>query len=194
MALIEKINAIADKIREVTGTTKKMSLDEIVSEIGCLEVPPETYVLVDDNGNEFAASLVKEPIRLDATENDIRKGYTAATDKGIVTGTKDIPAYHTNQGAVIIFPGNEIKLTNLTHLDTYNYTKLQAIIFDFNSSIDDSVCSNKISIEGKVYPALSTEKLSDVFINNETKEIDFGVKNNTSNVQIVRYFTYKEIE
>ena len=91
MALTEKLKAIADAVREVTGTTGLLTLDETAEMITYLNAGTETYdantyILVDQDGNEIPAVLTEEEVELTATVNDIRIGTTAVTDDGVVTG------------------------------------------------------------------------------------------------------------
>ena len=153
---------------------------------------PDTLILVDDSGNEYTAVMTEEEVTLDASENDIREGKVAATDKGVTTGTKVIPAYHTNQGVKVITAGSKVSITGLQQGDLYKFTKLQAIICDFNTSLTDSVASNKVSIDGYLYEVQSTEVLSSVTPNETDQTIDFGITNDTTKPQLLRYFTYKE--
>lgn len=155
---------------------------------------PDTLILVDDGGNEYTAVMTEEEVVLDASENDIREGKVAATDKGVTTGTKVIPAYHTNEGFIGIPDGSKFNITSLQQMDLYDFTKLQAIICDFNTSLSDSVAADKVSIDGKLYAVQSTEAISTVTANKTDKSIDFGIINDTGNLQILRFFTYKEIE
>lgn len=47
---------------------------------------PTTYILVDEDDNEFAAVRMDEAVNLTATAKDIRLGMTAITKEGIVVG------------------------------------------------------------------------------------------------------------
>lgn len=152
-----------------------------------------TYILVDDYGNEVAAVLSDEPVNLDATEEDIRLGKQAATSKGVTVGEKFIPAYHTKEGAELIMPNSKYVIAGLKHMDLYDFTSLQAIFCEFNSSISDSVSTHAVSINGNVYRAQSTSVLSVVTKSDTNKVIDFGIMNDTEKPQIIRFFTYKEI-
>lgn len=151
------------------------------------------YVLVDENGNEFAATLVDEEVKLTATANDLRLGTSAITEEGYTEGENVIPAYHTNQGFELILPDDEYKITLLAYMDAYDFTKLQAIICEFNSTMDDSVSSNKIVIDDKIYAVLTTDCLSELVKDDTNKAINFGIVNDTDTIQIIRFFTYKEI-
>ena len=52
-----------------------------------------TFLLCDEAGTEVVAVVVGEETLFTATENDIRLGAVAATDKGVTTGEKFIPSY-----------------------------------------------------------------------------------------------------
>lgn len=193
MALINKLTNIAEKIRGKTGDAEKLTLEEMASIIEeALEKIEQTYVLVDENGNEFQAVLVDNETIFDATANDIREGKVAVTEEGVTVGTKVIPSYHTYQGVKIIRPGQSYSI-HLPILDTYDYTKLQAIFCEFNSNLKDSVYSTKVAIEDKVYEVLSVDCISDVIKNATSKTVEFGITNETDSSKILRYFTYKEV-
>ena len=158
------------------------------------EEETSTYILVDENGNEVVAVLVDKETVFDATDNDIRKGKTAATEKGVTVGTKVIPAYHTNRGTQAVMPGSKVTITQLRENDVYDYTKLQAVICLFNTSMSNSVSAEMVSIDDSVYPVRSVEAMATVNKNHDTKAIEFGITNTFGKPCIVRYFTYKEIE
>lgn len=149
-----------------------------------------TYILVDEDGNEVPAVLVDRETVFTATANDIRKGAVAATGDGVTVGTKEIPAYITAEGAVVIPVGSVFAIPMVA--DKCEYTKLQALICDFNTSFSDSVATTKVSINNSVYNVNSTEVLSSVTSNTDNGVIDLGISNDGSNICILRYFTYKE--
>lgn len=193
MALIEKIKAIADAIRGRTGSTGLMSLDEMAEMIEGMEVGGEevnTYILVDENGVEVPAVLVDEKVTLTATANDIRIGTTAVTEEGVVTGEKEIPAYHTSEGYRAVPKGTKFTLP----LPNYNYTKLQAIFCPFNTSMSNSVAAEKVAIENKVYSVRSATAEANVTKDETVGQIDFGITNSSNGVYLIRYFSYKEID
>ena len=47
----------------------------------------KTFILVDENNNEFVGTVVEELTVFDATAEDIKLGKVAATDSGVVIGT-----------------------------------------------------------------------------------------------------------
>lgn len=154
---------------------------------------PKSYIFVDENGNEIAGALVDEVTVFDATENDVREGKVFASELGVKMGTKVIPSYNTIEGSRVITAGSKIEITDLSDLDLYEFTKLQAILCDFNSSMSDSTAAVKVSINGSVYEVQSTTPIATVTANATEKSIDFGITNDTDKPKILRYFTYKEI-
>lgn len=193
MALIDKIKAIADAIRDKTGSTGLMTLDEMAETIEYMDTSTENtnaYILVDENGREIPAVLVDEEVKLTATVNDIRKGTTAVTDDGVVTGEKEIPAYYVTEGARKITPGSQflLKIRN----GRYAYTRLQALFCVYNTSIDDSVFTDRVVINDSVYPVNSNTAISKITLNDDAEMIMFNVTNTGDNAYILRYFSYKE--
>lgn len=154
---------------------------------------PKTYILVDGEGNEMVGTLVDTETTFDATENDIREGKTAATDKGVTLGTKVIPVYNTSEGYIAVPPKSAFAIKSLIKGDLYDFTKLQAVICKYNGSIANSVAVDKISIEGKVYAVNSTEVLSTVIKDKDKKQIDFALINDSNIPYVLRYITFKEI-
>lgn len=154
---------------------------------------PKSYILETEDGAQLVGVLVGEETVFTATDNDVRKNLVYAGDKGVSTGTKVIPAYHTHQGVKIVTVGSEFNVS-LPNLDTYDYTKFQALICDFNSNLNNSVATSKVAIDNKVYEVLSVDSISNITKNNTNKTVDFGIVNETDSPQILRFFTYKEIE
>lgn len=149
----------------------------------------KTIILVDDYGNEIVAVLSDEEVTLDATPNDIRIGKTAATADGLTLGEKVIPSYYVAEGYAYIPVGSEFSFLNLDD----GYTKLQALICKFNSSTPDSVSTEKVSINGKVYETNSTKIIATVSVRSDEKKIYLGLDNDSDSPCILRYFMYKEI-
>ena len=149
----------------------------------------DTIILVDENGTEVAAVLTNEEVDLTATANDIRKGVSAVTDEGIVTGTKEIPTYHTTEGYKVIANGAKFTVT----IDDYDYTKLQAIFCPYNTTVAKSVVAEKVAIDGSVYAVRSAVVEASIVKDSVNGKIDFGFTNNTGSSYVIRYFSYKEI-
>lgn len=158
--------------------------------IGCVVKTPDTIILVDENGNEYPAVAVDEETTFTATPNDIREGKTAVSDNGVVIGEKIIPAYHTTEGYALAKVGSKVSL--MIPDGRYEYTKLQVIICPFNTSLDKSVGAEKVAINDGVYAVNSTDLLSNVTINHDSKAVDLGITNDSSSIWVIRYFTYKE--
>lgn len=152
----------------------------------------KTFMLEVNGGKtEIAATVVGEETIFDATPNDVRTGKTFATSSGVAVGTKDIPAYRTAQGAVIIKPNENFSIV-LEGYSQYDYTKLQCLISKFNTSVDDSVAVDKVVIGDNVYAVNSTIPLAAVTKDAATKSIKLNIKNESSVDYVLRYFTYRE--
>lgn len=154
----------------------------------------KSFILETEDGKEIPAVLTDQEVVFNATPNDIREGKVAATDTGVTIGEKYIPSYHTVQGSKVIMPGETIVITNLLAYDSYDYTKLQAMICLFNTSLSDSVATEIISIDDKTFNVRSVNALSNVTKNHKDKTIELGIKNNFDVPCIVRYITYKEVD
>lgn len=73
----------------------------------------------------------------------------------------------------------------------FDYTKLQAMIMPFNSTIENSIAVEKVVIDDNVYQAGQTTVLASVTKNSTTKKISLGITNG-STPAVIRFFTYKE--
>ena len=152
----------------------------------------KTFMLEVNGGKtEIAATVVGEETVFDATPNDVRTGKTFATSSGVAVGTKDIPAYRTAQGAVIIKPNENFSIV-LEGYSQYDYTKLQCLISKFNTSVDDSVAVDKVVIVDNRYAVNSTIPLAAVTKDAATKSIKLNIKNESRVDYLLRYFTYRE--
>lgn len=149
----------------------------------------KTFILTDENGTELTGVVVDKMTIFDATDNDVRDGKVYASDSGVSTGTKDIPAYYTTEGVVAVPVGSSFVIKNLPD---YEYTKLQVIICAFNTSMSNSVAAEKISINSKVYAVGSVNELATVVVDIENKAIDLGIINDGETPCVIRYLTYKE--
>lgn len=159
-------------------------------------VVPEvsTYLLIDGDGTEVPATAVSNEMIFDATENDIRKGTTAATDAGITRGQKVIPSYFTISGYRLIQAGKEFATPELSELDQYDFTRFQAIICPFDRAVTESVAAEKVAIEESVYEVKSSIPIATVQRDSKNKTINLGITNTSEKMYLMRYFTYKEIE
>ena len=147
------------------------------------------FILVDDEGKEFPAVFVENEVVFTATANDIRLGKVAASESGVVEGTKEIPPYYTVEGYRAVANGTRFILPSVY----YDYTKLLAIICPFNTSMANSVSAEKVSIGDRVYPVLSTEPETEVVKDTNNSRIDFGFTNTSGKNYLIRFMLYKEI-
>lgn len=159
------------------------------STIGVILKNPKTIILRNDDGNEYPATMTTEEVTLTANANDVRLGKTVVVQEGVITGEKEIPSYNTMEGAKLIMPGSEFRFS-LTH---YEYTKLQSLICKFNTSMSDSVSTDRVGINDNIYPTNSTNSISSITIDDSVKEVVFGITNDSDIPYIIRFFTYKEI-
>ena len=155
----------------------------------CFEEAKTVYMIVTEDGEEFAQLTTQETVELTATANDIRLGTTAVTENGVTTGEKDIPSYQTRAGVIVIRPKAEFVLPFGDN--QYDYTKLQAMTAIFNKNLTDSVAVDRVVIEDSVYLPGSVEAISTVTKDDENKSINFGITNGDS-PSVIRYFTYRE--
>lgn len=148
----------------------------------------ETYMLVYDDGTEVPAVFVENEVAFTATENDIRKGTIAATAKGVTEGTKEIPAYYTDEGVAIVPIGSDY----IIRTPYYDYKKLQAIVCAYNTSLSNSTAAEKVAINDMVYAVQSTDTIATVSKDDSRKVIFFDMSNDSSKICLIRYFMYKE--
>ena len=195
---IELLQALAKSKKNLSDTLvakgEEASFDEPFDDLvqKAADYIPKSYILVDESGKEMVATLVEQETVFDADENDVRAGKVFATSTGVKTGTKEIPAYHTSEGYRVITSGSAFVIP-LAKDDKYNFTKLQALLCPYNTSMSDSVAAQYVCIEGKVYAANSTESICEVLRDSENKEINLQITNESDIPYILRYFTYKEI-
>lgn len=186
-----KLTALADSIREKTGAPNRMNLDEMKAGVDYMPTSADdnAFIIVDEEGNEIPAVLTRNEVDLTATTNDIRLGSIAVTDDGVVTGEKEIPAYHTYEGYRAVSKNSKFVLYHTN----YDYTKLLAIFCLFNTSTANSTAAIKVSIGNKVYDIASNTPVSSVKKDHANQLIDFGVNNDTGKNCVLRYIMYKEI-
>lgn len=153
----------------------------------------KTFIITDENGNEITGVVVDNPVVFSATDNDVRDGLVYASNDGVSTGAKEILEYRTTYSSRLILPGQNYYIPLSDH-NMYNYTKLQCLIAEFNTSSDDSVNVVSIVIGDSVYAANSTEVLANIIKNSETQSIDLNMTNDTDKSYMIHYFTYKQEE
>lgn len=150
----------------------------------------KTVILVDEDGNEVTAVITENAQVFNATPDDVKIGKTFAGEEGILKGT-DTKTYRVIFANYLVFPG-EIFSIPLADYDSYNYTQFQATIALFNTTVLDSTSVGKTVIHDAVYNVNSNVKISDVTKNLGTKSVDLNIINDTDNIYIVHYSTYKE--
>lgn len=155
--------------------------------------PIKTLKIVDADNNEFLGVVTGSEVIFTATDNDVRIGSVYASDGGISTGAKVIPAYHTSEGKKLILAGKSVKLT-LSEYDLYDYTKFQCMICVFNTSVNNSVNVEKVAIDDNVYNVNSIDVVASITKNIDDKSIDLNIINTSTTPYVVRFFTCKEIE
>ena len=138
---------------------------------------PKTFILLDENGNELTGIVVDSKTIFDATTNDVREGKVFASDNGVETGTKNIPGYRTTKGSRFILPDMSYSIP-LSDYNMYDYTQLQCIIAKKNTTLDDSVETDKIVINDNIYMVNSEISLSQITKNIDTKTIELNIINN----------------
>ena len=181
----QELTEIADIVRIKTGTIDPIPFDQIKEKIEEISAgaAPNTIILVDKKGTEVAASLLNEEVELTATTNDLRKGTTAVLAEGFTTGEKEIPSYITHEGVRLVPAGSDF----IIPITDYDYTKLQAIICPFESSLSRSVYSEKVVIEDNVYNVSSTDIISAVSKDDLKASIVLGISNTSSKLYLIRY-------
>lgn len=153
----------------------------------------KTFMLkVNGSDKEIAAVVVDEENVFDATENDVRKGMTFASNSGVKVGTKDIPAYETRMSHFLVKP-NETCSIPLNIKDSYDYTKFQCHIVVFSSDYSESVTTKYISMNDGLFSVETSKKISNITKNSKTKSIDLNITNDSKDIYEIIYFTYKEI-
>lgn len=152
--------------------------------------PLKTLKLVDESGAEIVGVVTESVQIFDATPSDVRINKTFVSDDGIGVGENTI-TYRTISSSRIIMPGENYYIP-LRANDQYDYTKLQCLVAEFNTSTSDSVNVVSVVMNDNLYAANSTTVIASVSKNVENKSIDFNMTNNTDKVYIIHYFTYKQ--
>lgn len=158
---------------------------------GCYSPIGKTFIIEDEDGNQVTGVVTDSIKVFDATDDDVRLGHTYAGDSGLSVGTKVIPDYHTGAGSTIIMPNDELKI-NLEQNDLYDYTYLQCIVCQWDTSLDLSLVDIYKVIDNKVYETGSNVAVSSVTKDHQTKSINFGIVNTGNDPVVIRYCAYKE--
>lgn len=158
--------------------------------VGCYSPMGKTFIIQDSDGNEITGVVTGEETVFTATADDIKIGKIAATDEGIVEGT-DTKTYRTCMKNLLILPGEDYSIP-LSDYNRYDYTGFNAMIAKFNNTIADSTAVEKVVLNDCVYNVSSTNVLSNITKNQETKSIDLNITNNTDDTYLIYIATYKE--
>lgn len=184
------LSGLANALRGVTGEAQNYSTAEMIDKVTNI-LDSATYIMVDEDGNEVPAVYVDEELVLTATPNDIRIGTTAVTDNGVTEGEKEIPPYYVAEGRTRVAPGKELVINLYSHLA--EYTRLQAVVCDYNTSMTNSVAATMVAINDKVYDVNSITEKASVIVDADKQSIKLGITNDSGSYLVVRYFTYKEM-
>lgn len=185
------LKGLANSIRNINGESKSYTPTEMIEKVTTI-MDSITYLLVDENGVEIPAVFVENETIFTAEAHDIRLGKIAANQNGVVEGTKDIPAYYTEEGTVKIKAGSAMTIPVFS--DMCNYTKLQAIVCRHSGIIKTSVYSEKVVIDNSVYNVASETALSSVTVDPVVQAIEFGLSNDSELAMLIRYIIIKEEE
>ena len=150
----------------------------------------KTLIFEDETGNQFTGVITENVQVFDATPADVKIGKRFVSDSGIKTG-EDTKNYRVRFSSYLIFPNENFSIP-IEKYDGYDYTKFQAIITTFNTTVSDSTSAIKIVMNDAVYNMNSNDKLSDITKNSDTKSVDLNIINDTDITYIVHYSTYKE--
>lgn len=158
--------------------------------IGSYSQIGKTLILTDDNGVEIPGVIVSQETVFDATAEDVKIGKVFASECGVEVG-KDTKTYRVVFGTRLVLPGQSFSIP-IEEYGCYDYTKFHAMISKFNTTEFDSVAVDKVSLYNAVFEVNSDRKISDVTKNLATQSIDLNFTNDTDNVYIINYNTYKE--
>ena len=150
----------------------------------------KTLILIDEDGYEIPGVIVDQETLFNVTVEDVKLGKTFAGSEGVQIGV-DTRTYRATHGNKFIFPGESFSIV-LEQYDQYDYTQFQAMIAVYNTSITDSVSTDKIALYNAVYNTSSNSKLADITKNATLKSIDLNIVNDTDNTYVIHYNTYKE--
>lgn len=147
---------------------------------------PRSFVIADENGNEFTAVTTEEVTVFDATPMDVRVGKTFASENGVQVGMKIIPSYHTRYGYKLVLANKEVKIS----IPEYNFNNLFVTISTYNNNFDDSLSTTYVAIDGGMYAVGNTTKVSDIIIDKTNELINLGIT--VTEKSAVRYLVTKE--
>jgi hypothetical protein len=147
---------------------------------------PRSFVIVDENGNEFTAVTTEEVTVFDATPMDVRVDKIFASENGVQVGMKTIPSYHTTYGHKIVASGAQISI----FVPEFDFSNLFITITTYNNNIYDSFSATYVAIDGGIYRVGSGEKISDITVDETNEKINLNM--NATEKSVVRYLVTKE--
>ena len=145
-----------------------------------------------EDGTVLEGVVADEAPVIDATAKDVRKGKTVITNQGVIEGETEIPAYETRMSYLLVSP-NDVCSISLSSKDRYDYTKFQCVVVVFSPDYNSNVVTKYISMNDGLFSVETSEKVSDISKNNETKSIDLNIINDSEDIYEITYFTCKEI-
>lgn len=151
---------------------------------------PNIVEITDGSGNTFIGAVTDSEVALDATRDDVKIGKFFAANDGIQEGINTI-TYRTETASRLILPGEDFSIP-LSNYNQYDYTKFQCIIVVFNSDYSTNAESYGITIDDNVFSTTTSEKISSITKNSNTKSIDLNLTNTSDKTYSIRYFTYHE--
>lgn len=144
-----------------------------------------------EDGTTLEGVIADEAPVIDATPKDIMLGKTAVTNNGVTVGEREFLAYRTTRSSRLVMPGQVFSIPLLEY-DQYDYTQLQCVIAKRNTSVLNSVSVDRVVMYDKVYPVNSTEPLATISKDADNKTINLNITNDTTDIYVIHYFTYKE--
>lgn len=143
MALTDKLTAIGDAVRQKSGTTEKMTLDQMATAVNNLEInsaPNVEEISINKNGtytpNEGVDGFNKVIVNVPVDLGDL------PTDLLHLTGDQSYKFYGNNWNSFLNKYGNQITTENITNISFMfqDNTQLQNIPFTLNI-IKTTTCS-----------------------------------------------------
>ena len=156
------------------------------NKVGCYSPMGKTFILTDENGNEFTGVVVEQETIFTATDNDVRDGRVYANSAGVSTGTKTIPGYHTSYGYKIVLAHQEMSIT----VPEYDYENLFVVVTTYNNDWKTSLSSTYVAIDNGMYAVGSATKISDIVVDHANHTINLGIT--ASEKSVVRYVITRE--
>ena len=146
----------------------------------------KTFIIQDQDGNEITGIVTGSEVIFTAGDNDVREGMVYASDSGVSTGTKNIPAYYARYGCKVFLANSQVIIT----VPEYDYKSILIVISKYNTKIVDSTASIFTSIDNGMYEVGNSTKISDIIIDAVNEQIDLGIT--VSEKSVLRYLVIRE--